>query len=820
MIMILPMTVSVAEAQDRLSHWEELVEREEEVRLLSMSDKGNWLAWQSAYERRPSEMRVASVDKPGQLFTEAGARQWQFVRDNEIIYMLGQDAKYRDLAKQKELTFFNVKSAGYCKDLDLIYFHYNDSSSDRLDLYNKNMDKAESFFHVRRVIEVKNDVMILRKNGAEDELIKYNGKEEIAIFKSPSQIYSVSDSGMQSGGWLVRLQAEKGLKILYVSPDLSSTELSFDGKNQFDGIQHAPSSVGDAVLLTLETKNVKKKGMVDIWYGKDFDLEDHFRDGKDTRRILWYPAENRIVVTDHRDYSPVAAVGRSGLFLRSVVDHEQVDKNDKTAVETIKRYFLYDSKTGGNTLLADTSRSFVIDSLGQFVLYIESGKWLCYSTSERRKLPELTVQKDAFPYFVSSEEILWVIGNKLWSQNLKTLRKTLLASFVCDSLEILNAKRDKSLMESNIISQSVDLNNKIVIKLINDKQDTSSVVIWNRGKSKVIIDHTKDRISDFIFDGTFKRYCWIAENYNRSPEIKTAGDSGAANSFYITAGNSSSAKIAMQKLKYKGIQGEDLSAAIYFPPNYSEHKKYPVAVSIYEMQKKNYNRYLKPTYKNSRGFNERLFLEMGYIVMLPDINNVGSKGPGITALHNVNAALDELVKIKQADMKRVGLVGQSFGGYETNFIATQSDRFAAYISGASISDIINTSFAFNYNFFSADYYRYEDGQFKLGKFTDNKEKYYRNNPLYYAEKVSSPMLLWTGTDDKNVNPEQTRSLYNALRKYRKPVVALFYENEQHSLMGHQQRKDLTIRMIEWFDYFLCGKKNAEWIGKQKVAIKY
>ncbi|RZJ37147.1 MAG: hypothetical protein EOO18_06340 [Chryseobacterium sp.] len=64
------------------------------------------------------------------------------------------------------------------------------------------------------------------------------------------------------------------------------------------------------------------------------------------------------------------------------------------------------------------------------------------------------------------------------------------------------------------------------------------------------------------------------------------------------------------------------------------------------------------------------------------------------------------------------------------------------------------------------------------------------------------MFLWAGKSDKNVNTEQTRSFYNALRICRKPVVALFYENEQHSLMDYQQRKDLTIRMIEWFDCLL------------------
>ncbi|MFX6717058.1 prolyl oligopeptidase family serine peptidase, partial [Acinetobacter baumannii] len=83
-----------------------------------------------------------------------------------------------------------------------------------------------------------------------------------------------------------------------------------------------------------------------------------------------------------------------------------------------------------------------------------------------------------------------------------------------------------------------------------------------------------------------------------------------------------------------------------------------------------------------------------------------------------------LSTIPQADMKRVGLIGQSFGGYETNFIAGHTDRFAAYISGASISDIIHTSYSFNYNFHSPDYWRYEEGQFRMNTdFVNNSKKY-------------------------------------------------------------------------------------------------
>lgn len=816
-IIVYLMTIGIARAQANMSALKELVEQEEEIRLLSMSDNGNWIAWQSTYESRPPELKIASVNKASLYRTEAGARQWQFIRKDEIIYRVDNTAKFVHLKKNKEISFSDVKNAGYSKQLDLVYIHFAGVSLDSLDLYDKQWNKVHSFTKVSRVIDVGNKLLIIRsRSEGGNEVITYDGQKATIIFTSTSEVYSATPSGLNAGGWLVRAKGDRGIKLFWISPNLSAVVLSVGGDMQFDAIQQNSSSDCNAVLLTVETNKLKKDELVDIWYGNDFDIEDHFRDEKLTKRVLWYPESNWLIETGHKDYRDIGAIGKSGLFLRASVDHEQVDKNDKTAVDAIEHYALYDPKTGQNISFAHTSGSFITDSLGKYILYVEGNEWIAYDTLNRIKREGLSVKKDAAPYFISSDQVLWVIGNRLWRQNLLTMKKKLLASFDGDHLEILNASRDKSLMEHRIISQSIDLNHEIVIRIINVKQNSSSIVTWNNGAVDVIAEETGDRISEIIFDKKFTNYCWIVENFNRSPEIMIRIKNSAGSLLYQPSGSSYARSISMKQLNYKGVLGENLYANVYFPPGFSEDKIYPVVVSIYEMQKKNANRYLKPTFKNSRGFNERLFWESGYIVMLPDINNAGSQGPGIVALHNVNAALDELAKIRQADMKRVGLVGQSYGGYETNFIATQSDRFAAYISGASIADVINTSFAFNYNFFSADYYRYEDGQFKLGKFTENKENYYRNNPLYYADKVNSPILLWAGTNDKNVSPEQTRSFYNALRKYRKTVIGLFYKDEQHSLMGNVQRKDLTIRMLEWFDYFLCGKKDIGWINKQMV----
>ncbi|WP_449400688.1 alpha/beta hydrolase family protein [Chryseobacterium wanjuense] len=206
-------------------------------------------------------------------------------------------------------------------------------------------------------------------------------------------------------------------------------------------------------------------------------------------------------------------------------------------------------------------------------------------------------------------------------------------------------------------------------------------------------------------------------------------------------------------------------------------------------------------------------MEEGFAVLLADISQ-SHKGAGISALESINNALDELQKIRNVDMARIGLMGQSFGGYETNFIAGHSDRFAAYVSGSAVSDVVRTYYAYNYHFNAPDYYRYEGRQYWFkATLAENPEKYIKNNPIMSVQNVSAPMLLWTGTDDGNVSPEGTKSMFIALRKYRKPVIALFYDKEGHSLSRAEAQKDLTLKILDWFNYHLKNKKNIPWIQK-------
>ena len=268
-------------------------------------------------------------------------------------------------------------------------------------------------------------------------------------------------------------------------------------------------------------------------------------------------------------------------------------------------------------------------------------------------------------------------------------------------------------------------------------------------------------------------------------------------------------------ISYTNSDSIPLKGILYYPLGYDPSEKYPMVVHIYEKQNQLGNLYPYPSYYESLGFNIRLFLDKGYFVYLPDIVIQGKAGSGLDALDCVNHALDAVVHNPLIDKNRIGLIGHSFGGYETDYIATRSSRFAAYVSGSGHSDIVWDANSFNYNFYIPDYVRIETNMYKMGKpFSADKGLYFKNNPVYHSEKVNAPVLLWAGLEDKNVTSDHSMAFYNALRQNGKDVVALFYKGERHNLQKQQAQFDLTSKILDWFDYFLKDKTKIEWINKR------
>ncbi|EJG02038.1 peptidase S9 prolyl oligopeptidase [Flavobacterium sp. F52] len=131
--------------------------------------------------------------------------------------------------------------------------------------------------------------------------------------------------------------------------------------------------------------------------------------------------------------------------------------------------------------------------------------------------------------------------------------------------------------------------------------------------------------------------------------------------------------------------------------------------------------------------------------------------------------------------------------------------------GAGISNAISSYLTVNRNSLKADYWRYEYGQSRIGKsLFEDKQSYLDSSPVLNADKIETPLLIWTGGKDEQVKPDQSFSMYLALRRLKKQSSLLVYPDEGHAFVTPEANKDLTQRIQQWFDCFLKGFQ-TDWI---------
>lgn len=158
-----------------------------------------------------------------------------------------------------------------------------------------------------------------------------------------------------------------------------------------------------------------------------------------------------------------------------------------------------------------------------------------------------------------------------------------------------------------------------------------------------------------------------------------------------------------------------------------------------------------------------------------------------------------------------GLIGHSFGGYETDFIVTQTDLFAAAVAGSAATDL--SSFYVTIGASGRpDLWRFEHQQWRMGKsLFEDREGYDKNSPIVHAKNITTPLLTWTGGDDKQVNWNQSTEFFVALHRLQKKHIMLLYPKEGHAISNSKNQKDLQMRIHDWFDYHLKELSPSSWI---------
>jgi dipeptidyl aminopeptidase/acylaminoacyl peptidase len=261
---------------------------------------------------------------------------------------------------------------------------------------------------------------------------------------------------------------------------------------------------------------------------------------------------------------------------------------------------------------------------------------------------------------------------------------------------------------------------------------------------------------------------------------------------------------------YVSTKGDKLQAALSLPANYEKGKKYPCIVEIYEKLSSWKNRYLGP---GISAVNDAFLNSHGYAILRPDILN-RVDDPAMSAVWCVIPAVEAAIESGIVDRERIGITGHSMGGWETAFLITSTDVFAAAVAGAPLTDLISMYGSIYGSTGSANAPLFESSQARMSRsYIENLDAYIRNSPIFHAHKVKTPLLIMHNDKDNSVDWNQGVEYYNILRRLEKPVVMLQYKGEGHNLQAFPNRLDYCMRVKEFFDHYLLGKSAPRWLGE-------
>ena len=259
---------------------------------------------------------------------------------------------------------------------------------------------------------------------------------------------------------------------------------------------------------------------------------------------------------------------------------------------------------------------------------------------------------------------------------------------------------------------------------------------------------------------------------------------------------------------YESDNGDKLQAALFLPADYNPDRKYPTIVYIYERLSQGLNQFTQPS---ANGFNKSVYTSNGYAVLMPDIT-YKINDPGMSAVWSVLPALDAGIDTGVIDPDNVGLHGHSWGGYQTSFLVTQTDKFAAAVAGAPLTNMISMYSSIYWNSGGGNMAIFESSQGRFtGDYLEATDAYIRNSPVFFADRVQTPLIILHNDQDGAVDWNQGIEYYNTLRRLGKDVVMLQYVGENHGLRVPANQKDYTVRMREFFDHHLKGAEAPAWL---------
>lgn len=812
--------------------------KEGKLAIKELSSDGKWVSYTMDYESGADTLFLQNTATKSQ-WSFPGGTQPNFGGSKLFAYKENKNLVLRQLPSGTTVTIPEIKRYSFLKTgLKLVTLN----SDNQLQLRNA---KGE-------ILERVDGISSYEINEGKDALLycsANNGNYVVGILDCKNDKKSVLAEGKsvydkliwRGDGQAVAYKNEAGLEYFdlstakrYKLPSAKFFELgkiisnnsicpmaiSDDGKKVFFG-------------LALAEKRKLEKGP-EIWNGNDaklYSVQQTTAASGIPLVSVWFPNKGEFkILSDELRYT-ARLTGKSDYVLLS----DPFSYSVEPAYPELVDYYIKNVNTGAEKLLlrkqSHASTRLCFSPLNNSMVYYREGEWWYYTPetdntlclTSKVKTEWINTDKDAPPVTRVYGLAAWTADGRfvylhdkydIWKVALDgkscariTNGRSSLKEFRLDKVETAGLKFKPYSKEQRLVT---DEQKDLLFYIENQNDWSTGYGLYSQSKGLRILDYGPQFRSE-LHKSENSGFVFLRETYDMAPQLNFASASDLKARLLYASNKGHSPNRKAELISCRNSKGTTLKGALFYPDGYDATKQYPMIVKIYEKKSKEIHWYSRPTLLSLEGNELANFTASGYFVLYPDFElELGN--PGITATDCTIAAVKAATSKASIDVKRIGLLGHSFGGYETNFIITQTDIFAAAVSGAGISNTIGRYFGLALSLHHTDMFRYESQQWRMGtSFFANKEGYWNNNPISYADKIKTPILLWHGRNDDTIPFDQGISYYLALRRLGLKTILVAYANDGHSVELKENQIDLSQRIIQWFDYFLKGKTDVGWI---------
>ncbi|MCC9168581.1 S9 family peptidase [Pontibacter harenae] len=318
-----------------------------------------------------------------------------------------------------------------------------------------------------------------------------------------------------------------------------------------------------------------------------------------------------------------------------------------------------------------------------------------------------------------------------------------------------------------------------------------------------------------------ERYTFRRGSFKEYNDLYTATGLDFASAGKLSNANPQMAEYlwgTVELVNWSSSDGIALQGLLYKPENFDPEKKYPMLVYFYERSSDRMHNHRVPA-PSASTINIPYFVSNDYLVFVPDI--VYKDGyPGESAMDCIVPGVMSLVDKGFVDEKNMALQGQSWGGYQIAYMITRTNLFKTAMAGAPVSNMTSAYGGIRWGTGLSRQFQYERTQSRIGGTLWEKPlQFIENSPLFFADRVETPLLIMHNDQDGSVPWYQGIEFFMALRRLNKPVWMLVYNGEDHNLVQRKNRKDLSVRMAQYFDYYLKGAPAPKWMEGVPSILK-